>query len=103
MAVVSAGFESDCQALLDRFYKAHPDDAMQKRARQALRFLRTSEKPLKGKPEGWAAGILYAVANDARIPIGIPGALNTEFKALMGVKMRPVCERAARVRELMTF
>ena len=96
-------FESTCKAKLDRFFAAHPNPTMEKQAHKALRMLRSSEKPLKGKPEAWAAGILYAIANDARIPFGIPGFLNSEFETTMGVTMATVRNRAARVRQLTTF
>jgi hypothetical protein len=100
MEVLPPEFENDCHLLLDRFFKAHPDAVMQKRALKALRLLRASEKPLKGKAEGWAAGIIYAVATYDRPPVGVPGLLNDEFEALMGVSMGTARYRAARVKEL---
>jgi len=62
-------------------------------------MLRASEKPLKGKPEGWAAGIIYAVTTGGRFPCGVPRWLNTEFEQFMGVTMGTARYRAARVRE----
>ena len=56
MDAITPEFEAVCRAQLDRFFAAHPDATMKKRAMKALRILRGSEKPLKGKPEGWAAG-----------------------------------------------
>ncbi|MCC6681656.1 MAG: hypothetical protein IT445_12205 [Phycisphaeraceae bacterium] len=103
MDVISPEFEADCRNLLNRFFSAHPDSTMQKRADKALRLLRASEKPLKGKVEGWAAGIIYAVVTYDRPPVGVPGLLNREFEALMGVSMGTARYRAARVRELMVF
>jgi hypothetical protein len=102
MDVMSSDFEADCRMLLDRFFAAHPDSVMQNRAHKSLR-LRASEKPLTGKVEGWAAGIIYAVAMYDRPPVGAPGLLNREFEELMGVSMGTARYRAARVRELMTF
>lgn len=63
-----------------------------------MRLLRASEKPIKGRTEGWAAGIIYAVANDGLIPCGVAGMLDSEFECLLGVTMSIVRERAARVR-----
>jgi hypothetical protein len=103
MDVMPAAFESDCRALLDRFFAAHPDATMQKQAMKALRMLRASEKPLKGKAEGWAAGIIYAIVRDGHIPCGVPGFLNAEFEQLMGVTMGTARYRAARVLELLTI
>ncbi|MCC6681636.1 MAG: hypothetical protein IT445_12105 [Phycisphaeraceae bacterium] len=92
-----------CRALLDRFFAAHPDDTMQMqtRAHKVLRLLRASERPLKGKAEGWAAGIIYAVATEGRILCGVPSLLNSEFEQFVGVTMSTVCHRATRVKDLL--
>jgi hypothetical protein len=103
MDAITPEFEATCRAQLDRFFAAHPDATMRKRAMKALRMLRGSEKPLKGKPEGWAAGIIYAVATDGHIPCGVPGLLNAEFEQFMGVTMGTARHRAARVMDLLTF
>jgi hypothetical protein len=70
---------------------------------KALRLLRASEKLLAGKPEGWAAGIIYAVAICDRPACGVPGLLNSEFAALMGVSMSTARDRVARVAALLTL
>ena len=103
MTATTPEFETACQTLLDRFFEVYPDAAMQKRAMKTLRMLRTSEKPLKGKPEGWAAGIIYAVATDGRSPCGVPEVLNAEFEQFMGTTMSTVRYRSARVRELLAW
>lgn len=103
MDVITPEFEAACRAQLDRFFEAYPDAAMQKRAMKALRMLRASEKPLKGKAEGWAAGIIYAVATDGRFPCGVPGVLNAEFEHFMGVTMGTARYRSARVRKLVAW
>ena len=96
-------FEEQCRVHLDRFFAVQPGVRYQARAYKALRLLRASEKPLHGKPEGWAAGIIYYLATDGHIPCGVSGMLNAEFEALMGVSMDTVRTRAARVRELVTM
>ena len=103
MTATDPAFESACRRHLDRFFTAHPDLVLQQRTLKALRLLRASDRPLAGKTEGWAAGIIYAVATDGRIPCGVPGVLNREFERLMGVTMSTVRQRAARVRDLVTF
>ena len=92
-----------CREHLLRFFAVHPDAALQKRALRALRFLRVSDEPLAGKAEGWAAGIIYAVANRDRMACGVPGVLNSEFEAMMGVSMSTARTRAAQVERLITF
>ena len=96
-------FEEQCRIHMDRFFDVQPDSKYRAQAYKILRLLRASEKPLKGKPEGWAAGIIYVAANDGRIPFGVPGLLNTEFEKLMGVSMEVVRDRAAKVRMLIEF
>ena len=101
MNAISPEFETKCRDLIDRFFAAQPNNKLQKRAHKALRMLRASDKPLKGKAEGWATGIIYAVHNDGCIPCGVPGMLNSEFVKFMNVSMETTRYRAARVMDLM--
>jgi hypothetical protein len=94
-------FEAACQSQLERFFAAHYDAELHRRAMKALRLLRASDKPLPGKVEGWAAGIIYAVATYDRQACGVPGVLNSDFEAFMGVSMSMVRQRAATVREFL--
>jgi len=103
MSATTTTFESNCREHLDRFFAAYPNAALEKQTHKALRLLRASEKPLQGKPEGWAAGIIYAVANDGGIPCGVPDILNADFERFMGVTMSTVRTRAARVRDVIMF
>jgi Domain of unknown function (DUF6398) len=86
-----------CRERLADFFASYRDAALEKRAMKALRFLSTSEKPLAGKPEGWAAGIIYALANLDRQACGIPGLLNADFIDFFGVSMETVRKRAANI------
>jgi hypothetical protein len=56
-----------------------------------------ADEPLAGKTEGWAAGIIYGVANLGRHPCGVPGVFNSEFEKFFGVPMETVRRRAANV------
>ena len=103
MSMTNRNCELACRKLLERFFDDHPDAAMKKRALKALRFLAVSDEPLAGKPEGWAAGIIYAVANRDRQPCGVPGMLNSEFEALVGVSMGTVHKRAAQIEGLLAL
>jgi hypothetical protein len=49
------------------------------------------------RPEGWAAGMIYAVANLDRQACGVPGLLNSEFIEFFSVSMETVRKRAANV------
>ena len=100
MNVVNSDFEAACQAHLDRFFAAYPKSVDKERAYKVLRMLRASPKPLEGKPEGWAAGIIYFVAKDGRVSCGVPGVLNAEFAEFMGVPMETARRRSGRVRDI---
>ena len=82
---------------LDHFFGRHPNAALQKRALKALRLLMACDEPLLGKPSGWAAGIVYAVANRDRQACGVPGLLNSGFEVFFGVSMATIRRQAARV------
>ena len=70
MDVTNQDCELACRELLERFFADHPDATAQKRVLRALRFLTADNKLLGGRPEGWAAGIIYAVANRDRQACG---------------------------------
>jgi hypothetical protein len=50
-----------CRKLLEAFFRKHPNDPLQLKARHALKALQAEGLSLSGKPGGWAAGIVYAV------------------------------------------
>src|SRR5580692_9826906 len=83
-----------CREELGRFFAVYPNPALHERAAKALRLLAAGDKPLAGKPEGWAAGVLYAVSNFDRRACGMPGLLNSEFAGFFGVSMDTVRKRA---------
>ena len=103
MGMTNRNCELACRNLLERFFDDHPNAAMKKRALKALRFLAVSDKPLAGKPEGWTAGIVYAVANRNRQACGVPGLLNSEFEALVGASMGTIRKRAAQIERLLAL
>lgn len=103
MSATTSEFEAEVQLRLDRYFAQQPCELMQKRAHKALRMLRASEKPITGKPEGWAAGIIYVVGTYDRPPVGVPDVLNADFEKLIGVSMATSRRRAVQVRELMEW
>lgn len=92
-----------CRESLERFFHDHPDVATQRRALKALRLLAACDEPLRGKPEGWAAGIIYCLANRDRQACGVPGLLNSEVEALFGVSIGTVRRRAAQIERLLAL
>ena len=89
--------EQQCREHLDRFLASHRDTSMQKDAMKPLRLLAAGDDPLSGKPEGWAAGIIYALATRGRRAGGVPGILNADFEQFFGVSMSTIRTRAAQV------
>lgn len=101
MGTVNTDFQKLCCEHLDRFFASYRDMAMQKSAMKALRFLVAGDEPMGGKPEGWAAGIIYALANRGRRACGVPGMLNADFERFFGITMNTVRRRAAQVERAM--
>ena len=97
MHVKQSRVNGACSDHLDRFFVSYGDTKMQKAAMKALRYLAAGDEPMRGKPEGWAAGIVYALANRDRRACGVPGMLNAEFEEFFGVTMSTVYKRAAQV------
>ena len=86
---------------LNRFFDAHPDEALQERALRALDLLlahKEAKDVLIKKPAGWAGGIVYAVGSRG---VGVPGLLNRELEAAFSVRMTEIYQRAAKVKDLL--
>ncbi len=103
MALTNQDSELACRERLELFFGSYRDAAMQKRAMKALRFLAACDKPLVGKPEGWAAGIIYALATRGRRAYGVPGVLNSDFEQFFGISMGTIRKRAAQIEELLAL
>jgi len=86
-----------CQEHLERFFETYYEVTMAKAAMKALRFLAISDVAMEGKPAGWAAGTIYALANRDKRACGVPGLLNSEVEEFFDVSMSTVRKRAAQV------
>lgn len=103
MAATNEECELACRKHLERFFASYRDGAMQRRALKALHLLKACNKPLLGKPEGWAAGIVYELATRGRRACGVPGILNSDFERFFGVSMGTIRKRAAQIGELLAL
>ena len=99
MVSTKRDFEQTCHRCIERFCDRYGDRTMQKRAVKALRFLVVGGQALRGKPEGWAAGIIYALATRGHRACGVPGVLNADLGRLFGVSMGTIRKRAAQVNQ----
>ena len=97
MATTNSDAERQCREHLDRFFASYRNAALKRSCQKALRFLTALDDPVRGKPEGWAAGIVYAVANRYCRPCGVPGILNADFERFSGVSRSTIRKRAAQV------
>ncbi len=88
---------------LNRFFEQHPAPSLQKRAMKAMRLLESAYSPLPGKPEGWSAGIIYAVANRDRRACSVPGLLNSEVEAICDVSLGTIRRRAAQIARMLEW
>ncbi|HET6247543.1 MAG TPA: hypothetical protein VFE47_07600 [Tepidisphaeraceae bacterium] len=91
----SSQFERQCREHFDRYFDHYPNGVMDKRAMKTLRFVMADEEARAGKPGGWAAGIIYFLANQDRQACGVPGLLNSELEEFFGVSISTVRKRAA--------
>src|ERR1700683_2382066 len=76
-----------CRKQLSQFFASYPNLLFERGVLEAVAFLPTTGIRLTGKFQGWAAGIVYAVANRNCYPCGVPGILNKEFTSFFGVPM----------------
>ena len=97
MDTLKSEAELACQQHLDRYCAKHGGTVSRERALKALQFVVADRKKLSGAPAGWAAGIIYALANRGCYPCGVPELLNSDFEAFFGVSMSTIRKRAAQV------
>lgn len=62
MIAPNVPFEETCAQLFNTFFKKHPNDELRKRTALALLAVIKRQKSFPGKHEGWAAGIVFAIA-----------------------------------------
>lgn len=103
MNTTNGNVELECKGFLNRFLDSYCDDTLRRRALKAVRLLVAGDEPPSGKPGGWAAGIVYALANSDRRACGVPGLLNKDIERSFGVSMGTVRNRAAKVEELLSI
>ncbi len=99
MTATNEPMDKACQEFLDAFFVKHPDNDLRDRVGQALAMLLNRNTALRGAPSGWAAGIVYAVANRGQRACGVLGMLNADFERFFGVSMSTVRKRAAQVEQ----
>ena len=91
-------FEETCAQLFNAFFKDRPHDGLLERCVLALLAVTKRQKSFPGKPEGWAAGIMFAVCSAG---CGVPDVTNSEVEKAFGVTMNTVYERAWAVKRLL--
>jgi hypothetical protein len=80
MNTTNRNVELERKDFLNSFFDSYRGDTLRRGALKALRFLVASEEPLSGKPAGWAAGTVYALANRDRRACGVAGLLNKDLE-----------------------
>jgi len=84
--------------LLIQFFQRFPNQELQAASNSLLRLLVRSDLPMKGKPGGWAGGIVYAASS---IGVGVPGVFNRELEEAFHVSMATIYTRAWQIRRLL--
>jgi hypothetical protein len=98
MIAINCPFEETCAQLYVAFFRKHPNEKLRKQTALALLALLKRKKVFPGKPEGWAAGILFAVGSAG---CGVPDVLNSELEKAFDVTMSTIYKRAWEVRRLL--
>lgn len=84
--------------LLIQFFKRFPNQELLATSNSLLKLLDRLDLPMKGKPGGWAGGIVYAASS---IGVGVPGVFNREVEEAFQVSMATIYTRAWQIRRLM--
>jgi hypothetical protein len=84
--------------LLVEFFEKHPNNDLRDRVSVALAKLARSKTNFPGKPEGWAAGIVFALGSRG---CGVPNVLNSELEKAFGATMSTIYKRAWAVKRLL--
>ncbi len=93
--------DQDYRELFAAFFSKFPNNRLQAETGRILTRLLAGDISLPGKPAGWVAGTIYAVANQGRRPCGIPGVLNQECEDFFHISIGTVYRRAAQIRSLL--
>ena len=104
MSDTNADFRREAQDLLDQFYAEFPDEDLARRAAVALRYIASSDTPIKGAARGWAGGIVYALGKPRGSNAGIPNVSGADLKRIFKADDGTITGRANDVcRELSVF
>ena len=91
-------FEETCAELFSAFFKNHPHDGLLERSVLTMIALVKRKKVFPGKPEGWAAGIVFAVGS---VSCGVPDVTNSDLEKAFGVSMSTIYKRAWAIKRLL--
>ena len=98
MITRSDPFEEICARLFKAFFKKYPNDHLRELTAMTLLDVMKLQKVFPGKPEGWAAGIVFAVGSRG---CGVPDVLNGELAEAFDVDMSTIRKRAWAVKRLL--
>jgi hypothetical protein len=91
-------FEEVCARLFNAFFKKYPNDYLRELTARTLLDVMKRQKVFPGKPEGWAAGIVFAVGSRG---CGVPDVLNSELAEAFDVDMGTIRKRSWAVKRLL--
>lgn len=90
--------EQSCQKMIKSFFAKYPNPRLKTEADHILQDFLAQKVDMRGKPGGWAGGIIYAAANRYKRACGVPGLLNNECEAFFDVSMGTIYKRAWKIR-----
>ena len=90
--------EQACQKMIKSFFAKYPNPHLKTEAGRIFKEFLTQKIDMRGKPGGWAGGIIYAAANRYSRACGVPGLLNKDFEEFFETSRSVIYKRAARFR-----
>lgn len=98
MIAQNLSFHETCSDLFVAFFKQYPNNYLQKQASMAVLSLLKRRKVVIGKPEGWVAGIVFAVGG---VGCGVLNVLNMDLEKAFGVSMSTTYKQSMEVKRLL--
>jgi len=98
MIATAPTFVETCNRLYAGFFEKHPNNALRDLVNRTLPLVVKRQESFPGKAEGWAAGILFAVASRG---CGVPDVLNSDLEKAFDVKMSTIYKRSWAIRRLL--
>ncbi len=101
MVASNLSFPETAECLPRNFFPNHPNRHLRDQVNRALAQVLKLQKSFPGKPEGWTAGILFAIGSDGTWGCGVPDVPNSELEKAFDVDISTIYKRSWAVKRLL--